>query len=344
MYRKNFVSKMFDSAWTIGKFAPATLLATALLAAPHAAFGASVSAAPPAAPPAQAAPAPAAAAPPAAVSSPQYIIHSGDQLNVQVFGDASLSQAVTVLPSGDIQYPLIGSVHVAGQTPDRAAKTIAQSLKRFVRNPVVSIILAQLGQINVLVLGGVQRPGKYQLTSAAHLTDAVSVAGGLAGNAQAYPVAKLTDYSGQLREVSLQKLYGEGDTSLDLPVTDGSIVYVPSPVLIDVEVSGAVDHPGEVEISQGDRLSMAIAKAGNSNSADADLNNIHVTRTTPTGLVQNYNVNLYDSLQHGDANVDMPLQKGDVVFVPKSKHGLNGNGTNPLYVLFLGLRSLFPHI
>jgi polysaccharide export outer membrane protein len=332
MYRKILVSSMLNSAWITGRAALASAFAAALIVAPHAALAGA------------AAPAPAAAAPAPAAPSADYIIHSGDQLNVQVFGDASLSQAVTVLPSGDIQYPLVGKIHVAGQSPDAAAKTIAQALKKFVRNPVVSIILAQQGQINVLVLGGVQHPGKYQLTSAAHLTDAVSVAGGLAGTAQAYPIAKLTDYSGQLRQVSLQKLYGEGDTSLDLPVTDGSIVYVPSPVLIDVEVSGAVDHPGEVEISQGDRLSMAIAKAGNSNSADADLNNIHVTRTSPTGQVQNFNVNLYDSLQHGNASADMPLQKGDIVFVPKSKHGLNGNGTNPLYILFLGLRSLFPHI
>jgi protein involved in polysaccharide export with SLBB domain len=328
---------MPDSACILQKLAFASLLAAALFAAPNVAFGASTGA--PAAVPPSAQAAPAAAAP-----SPDYIIHSGDQLNVQVFGDSSLSQTVTVLPSGDIQYPLIGKVHVANQTPDQAAKTIAHALKKFVRNPVVSIILAQQGQINVLVLGGVQHPGKYQLTSAAHVTDAVSVAGGLAGTAQAYPTAKMTDYSGQMREISLQKLYGEGDTSLDLPVTDGSIVYIPSPVLIDVEVSGAVDHPGEVELSQGDRLSMAIAKAGNSNSADADLNNIHVTRTSPTGQVQNFNVNLYDSLQHGNTNVDMPLQKGDIVFVPKSKHGLNGNGTNPLYLLFVGLRNLFPHI
>lgn len=325
---------MFDSAWTIGKKASASLLAMALFGAPHMAIAAP--AAVPVATSVPAAPAPA----PAAVQSADYIIHSGDQLNVQVFGDSSLSQTVTVLPSGDIQYPLIGKVHVAGQSPDVAAQTIARSLKKFVRNPVVSIILAQQGEINVLVLGGVAKPGKYQLTSAAHLTDAVSVAGGLSGSAQAYPTAKLTDYSGQLRQVSLQKLYGDGDTSQDLPVTDGSIIYIPSPVLIDVEVSGAVDHPGEVELSQGDRLSMAIAKAGNSNSADADLNNIHVMRTLPTGQVQNYNVNLYDSLQQGKTDVDMPLQKGDIVFVPKSKHGLNGNGTNPLYLLLIGLRTL----
>ena len=326
------MSNMFDSAWTIGKTATASLLATALFAAPLGAMAEPAGTSAPAATPA--APAPAAA------QSADYIIHSGDQLNVQVFGDSTLSQSVTVLPSGDIQYPLIGKVHVAGQSPDVAAQTIARALKKFVRNPVVSIILAQQGEINVLVLGGVQKPGKYQLTSAAHLTDAVSVAGGLSGNAQAYPIAKLTDYSGQLRQVSLQKLYGDGDTSQDLPVTDGSIIYIPSPVLIDVEVSGAVDHPGEVELSQGDRLSMAIAKAGNSNGSDADLNNIHVMRTLPTGQVQNYNINLYDSLQQGKTDVDMPLQKGDIVFVPKSKHGLNSNGTNPLYLLLLGLRTI----
>jgi polysaccharide export outer membrane protein len=329
------VSHMSYLTCTVQKLALATTLAAALYAAPNAAYADSTASAPAS---------PAAQPVPAASPSPEYIIHSGDQLNVQVFGDSSLSQTVTVLPSGDIQYPLVGKVHVANQTPDQAAQTIATALKKFVRRPVVSIILAQQGQINVLVLGGVQHPGKYQLTSAAHITDAVSVAGGLAGTAQAYPVAKVTDYSGQMHEISLQKLYGEGDTSLDLPVTDGSIVYVPSPVLIDVEVSGAVDHPGEVELSQGDRLSMAIAKAGNSDNADADLNNIHVTRTSPTGQVQNFNVNLYDSLQHGDTNVDMPMQKGDVVFVPKSKHGLNGNGTNPLYLLLIGLRNLFPHI
>jgi polysaccharide export outer membrane protein len=284
-------------------------------------------------------------APASVTATAEYVIHANDQLNVQVFGDSSLSQSVTVLPSGDISYPLIGRVHVAGESPEAASKTIADALKKYVRNPVVTVILQQQGEINVLVLGGVQHTGKYQLTSSAHLTDAVAAAGGLVGTAQAYPTAKVTDYSGHLEEVSLQKLYGLGDTSQDIPVTDGSIVYIPSPATIDVEVSGAVDHPGEVEISQGDRLSMAIAKAGNSDAADSDLNNIVVTRTTATGQVQKYNVNLYNALQNGETSADMTMQKGDVVYVPKSKHGLNGSGqSNPLYLLLIGLRNLFPHI
>ncbi|HLJ84292.1 MAG TPA: polysaccharide biosynthesis/export family protein [Candidatus Eremiobacteraceae bacterium] len=287
---------------------------------------------------------PAPAAAPVAATS-EYIIHANDQLNVQVFGDSTLSQSVTVLPSGDISYPLIGRVHVAGESPEAASKTIAAALKKYVRNPVVTVILAQQGEINVLVLGGVQHTGKYQLTSSARLTDAVAAAGGLEGTAQAYPTAKVTDYAGHLEEVSLQKLYGLGDTSQDVPVTDGSIVYIPSPETIDVEVSGAVDHPGEIEIAQGDKLSMAIAKAGNSDAADGDLNNITVTRTVASGQVQKFNVNLYDALQNGQTTADLTMQKGDVVFVPKSKHGINGNGqSNPLYLLLIGLRNLFPHI
>ncbi len=284
-------------------------------------------------------------APSSASASGEYIIHSNDELNIQVFGDTSLSQAVTVLPSGDISYPLIGRVHVAGETPEQASRTIASALKTYVRNPVVTVILAQQGEINVLVLGGVQHVGKYQLTSSARLSDAVAAAGGLIGTAQAYPTAKVTDYSGRFEEVSLEKLYGDGDTTQDVPVTDGSIVYIPSPATIDVEVSGAVDHPGEIEMSQGDRLSMAIAKAGNSDASDGDLNNITLTRTDPSGQVQKFNVNLYDALQKGETSADLTLQKGDVVFVPKSKHGINGNGqSDPVYLLLLGLRSLFTHI
>ena len=64
----------------------------------------------------------------AAAATSAYVIHPNDQLNVQVFGDASLSQTVTVLPSGDINYPLVGSIHVAGQSPARMRQVSSPSL------------------------------------------------------------------------------------------------------------------------------------------------------------------------------------------------------------------------
>lgn len=286
----------------------------------------------------------ASAAPPA----PQYVIHPNDQLNVQVFGDPTLTQTVTVLPSGDINYPLVGSIHVAGETPSQASVTVANALKKYVRNPHVVVLVQAQGKADVLVLGGVLHPGKVELTSSGTFTDAVAAAGGLTSGAQLYADATVTDYAGNTQKVSLEKLYTEGDLSGNVNVPDGSTVFIPAPATIDVEVSGAVDHPGQIELNQGDRLSMAIAKAGDSPTSDGDLNNIHVTRVTSDGKTESYNINLYDELQQGNVSKDIVLQKGDVVYVPKSKHGLvsqNGSAsTNPLYLLLISARLLFPHI
>ena len=99
------------------------------------------------------------------------------------------------------------------------------------------------------------------------------------------------------------------------------MVYVPSPVTFNIEVVGAVDKPGEVSVSQGDHLSTAIAKAGNSANSNADLNAIRVTRDLGNGQTKVYNINLYDKLQHGDIASDIELQKNDVVYVPQAKKG-----------------------
>lgn len=277
-----------------------------------------------------------------------YRIHANDQLSVQVFGDSSLSQTVTVLPSGDISYPLIGSVHVAGETTQEAGSTIATALKRYVRNPHVVVVITQQGQVNVMVLGGVNHQGNVQVPANATFTDAIAAAGGLTGTATTYGDATVTDYAGNAQKVSLEKIFVEGDMSSNVPVGDGWTIVVPQPAIFDIEVSGSVDHPGEIELNEGDRLSMAIAKAGNSTASDGDLNHIHVTRVMPNGQSQSINVDLYDQLQHGNVASDLVMQKGDVVFVPKSKHGLNGNNEsssdNPAYLLLLAAKLIFPNI
>jgi len=82
-------------------------------------------------------------------------------------------------------------------------------------------------------------------------------------------------------------------------------------------VLGAVDHPGDVALHEGDRLTMAIARAGDSPNAQSDLNHVQVRRILPDGAVQSTTVNLYDVLKSGDLSKDMVMQKGDLVMVPQ---------------------------
>lgn len=265
---------------------------------------------------------------------PGTVIHPGDQLSVQVYGDQSLTQNVTVLNDGTIAYPLIGQVPVAGKTPEQAAATLRDRLLKYVRHPVVTIAISQLAQPNVMVLGDVKTPGKYQLRSDARLSDAIAAAGGLTDQDGNYPHARISDPNGRVTEVDLQRLLRGGDTLADERLGEGDVVYVPGPVQFYVNVTGAVDHPGPIQVNQGDGLAAAIAKAGNSANAQSDLNHVRLIRTGPDGKQVSQEINLYQALQSNDKTANVALEKGDTIYVPQARQNHTGNFiTGLLYVL-----------
>ena len=264
---------------------------------------------------------------------PSSIVHAGDRLSIEVAGEADLSQQVTVAGDGTIGLPLVGQVHVAGVTPGDAGNLIAAALKQYVRDPHVSVNVLQEGHIDVLVLGDVANSGMYSLPPGAHLSDAIAAAGGIDPSINGpYPVARVAIPDGAVYNVSLEKLLRGGDPTRDVELTNKAAVYVPGPTTFDITVLGAVDHPGTISLNQGDRLSIAVAKAGNSPTSNADLNRIVVTRTESNGKTASHPVNLYQALEQGDSRYDPPLFKGDVVYVPIAQQS-HGNLTNALFIL-----------
>lgn len=243
----------------------------------------------------------------------------GDLLDVQVFGEAALTQQVTVARDGSITLPLAGRIMVRGLSTTDAAQRITLALKRYIRQPNVAVAIHTEALYNVLVLGNVKNPGRYTVQPGSHVTDAIAAAGGLGPvNGKLLP-ARLSS-GDTVRDISLENVLRKGDLTDDVLLTDGSSVYVPSPAILHVRVLGAVDHPGEIEVNEGDRLAVAVAKAGNSTNANGDLNRIRVTRQTPSG-VQSQQVNLYKMLQDGDLRNDIVLESDDVIFVPEAyKH------------------------
>jgi len=307
------------------------------------------------APPAVNAPGPVAATPPTVVPAAQpggeviqqsaaaplplgsnYHIHPGDLIGVQVYGDQSLSQNTMVLPDGTINYPLVGRVYLRGLSTDDAALAIAHKLQTYVKHPYVTVSIASAAQFTIQVLGNVKTPGKYQLRSDARVSDAIAAAGGLAPFNGSLPMARISVGTKNVEQVSLQRLFHDGDPSQNLALEDGAVVYVPTPNTFDVEVVGSVDHPGNVTLNEGDRLSMAIAKAGNSQSSNADLNQVHITRTNPDGKTQAITINLYKTLVDGDVRSDITMQKGDVVYVPIARGNGRPNSGGASALLFLG--------
>ena len=192
------------------------------------------------------------------------------------------------------------------------------------RHPLVTVNLAQQGLLNIIVLGNVKTPGKYQVRNDAHLTDAIAVAGGVGPTDGDLPVARITAPDGSLKSVSLQTLLHDGDGSQNPPLTNDATVYVVGPNTFTVSVLGAVDRPGAVEVSEGDRLSLALSRAGVS-GVRSDLSKVTVTRIDKTATVRHSQINMYAALEHGDLRFDPILRKGDTVFVPEAKQPLQFN-------------------
>jgi len=267
--------------------------------------------------------------------SVDYRIRQGDDLSLAVYGEPTLSPAtpLRVLPGGGVAIPLVGNIKLAGMTTGAASRAVAAKLRHYLRDPKVTIAVAHVGLIEALILGNVKTPGKYTLAPPTRLTDVIAAAGGLGLTDGDLPEARLEAPSGAMRKISLQRLLHDGDTSLNIPVVSGETVYIPSPVVFTVRVIGAVDKPGDVTLHEGDDLAMAIARAGTSTNAAADLNRVVVTRTDASGKAVAQQVNLYEILKQGDLTHDIKMQKNDLVYVPQSGRRDGQRSFDPLSIL-----------
>lgn len=101
---------------------------------------------------------------------------------------------------------------------------------------------------------------------------------------------------------------------------------------------GAVDHPGDVLLHAGDRLSIAVAKAGNSAAAQSDLSHVYISHKDSAGANTTQEIDMYAALERGNLAGDPKLQKGDVVFVPQTKKpGTSGSSILNFIRLILGI-------
>jgi len=124
---------------------------------------------------------------PAVVGVPQnpgvtsvYRIGPDDVLKIDVFQVEELSTEERVSSAGTIVMPLIGTVAVAGLTPDEAEATIAAALaKDYLQDPQVDIFVSEYANMNVTVGGAVKKPGVFPLSGRTTLLQAIAQAEGV---------------------------------------------------------------------------------------------------------------------------------------------------------------------
>ena len=108
-----------------------------------------------------------------------YRLGPGDKLRVEVYGEPQLWQALQIRPDGKITLTLIGDVMAAGRTSLELRDALATSLKSYVNNPAVTVIVQEALANQIDVAGEVASPGQQVLMGPVTILQAISRAGGL---------------------------------------------------------------------------------------------------------------------------------------------------------------------
>src|SRR5213593_42570 len=243
---------------------------------------------------------------------------------------APASQGLRVNDRGDVTLPFIGSVHAEGLTTTELEAEIARRLVKegILRQPRVSVQIAEYRSRVVAVIGSVERPGLYPLTRPrATLADLIWAAGGPAKEAgRVVSFAPVADSAPSRPEEAAQvsaPIRVDVELLLHAPLDHGQGINArvrPGDVITvspagSVLVDGWVQKPGSYPVTRGLTLSGAIAAAGGDMFA-SDRHHAAVKRTLGPGEERSFTVDL-EAVREGRA-ADVPITDGDVVRVPAS--------------------------
>lgn len=112
------------------------------------------------------------------VSSTDYRLVPGDKLRIEVYKDPQLSQSVQVRPDGKITLPLANDVPAAGRTPNELRDAIVSSLKAYMSNPTVTVMVVETVPPLIYVMGEVNSAGPQPLVGKMDIMQALASAKG----------------------------------------------------------------------------------------------------------------------------------------------------------------------
>jgi polysaccharide export outer membrane protein len=251
-------------------------------------------------------------------TAPPLRIGSGDLIEVSMFENPDLSGRFRVDEKGDIDVPLIGLIHVEGETAEGAAALIE---KRFVEAQILqpaeshaTVFISEYATQGITVNGEVKSPGVYPALGIRKLNDVISAAGGIQVTAASKVVIThrndpenpiTVDYNPEaLKPVIPDVQIFPGDT---LMVPRAGIVYV----MGDVNKAGGYVLDGRNTLT----VEEAMALAGGGSHAAA-LKRVQLVRTLADGRKEAITIPV--NLIYKGRAPDIALRDGDILFVPTS--------------------------
>jgi polysaccharide export outer membrane protein len=167
----------------------------------------------------------------AAVPDYRYAIGPGDTLNIIVWRNPELSQRVPVRPDGKVTSPLIEDMVAIGKNPTELAREIEGRLKKYIQDPIVTVVVDTFGgpaKEQIRVVGQAAKPQSLPYRQNMTLLDVMIAVGGLNDFAAGNRAVLIRAAEGNKQyNVRLRDLLKRGDVSANVEMLPGDVVLIP---------------------------------------------------------------------------------------------------------------------
>jgi polysaccharide export outer membrane protein len=258
----------------------------------------------------------------------EYRIGPLDELEIRSHvGDQVNSATVTVNNRGRISYSFMDDLEVAGLTASELDDLLTKKMMGYVRNPRIDVLVKGFHSKSAMVLGevaalratntGQPASGSFYLKGKTRLMDLIALAGGYTVNADIKDVKLIR--GGKSYPLNLYDIIEKGDGSQNVIIDNGDVVDVPELSVYGerVYVLGEVNKQGIYPLKDAQDLLAALSLAGSYTKVAKEENTLIVRGYGPGKKPLVMMADVRALLRQADLRQNIPLQDGDLVYVPR---------------------------
>lgn len=244
-----------------------------------------------------------------------YVIGPGDSIKLQLFGKETGDFELSVNNEGNIDLPDLGPLQVTGTSFQELKELVKQKYNQQKIGVSSFVSMGQIRTIQIFLVGEVYRPGPLVVSGLSTVTTALINSGGV-NEIGSLRNIELKRSGATVANFDLYDLIVKGDTSNDLRLEQGDVLFVPTAKNI-VSIDGQVRRPAIYEIVGNESVGDLVSLAGGL-LPKADANSLQLVRKNPVTGLSIVNINANDK-----AALSKRLVNGDFLRVPEANLEFN---------------------
>lgn len=259
------------------------------------------------------------------------IIGPDDSVTINVLDSDEISKTWRVSTQGNLSLPLVGTLHVSGLTAEQLKDKLTTELKKYIRDPQVSVYIADVRSQPVTLAGAVHKPGTFQLEGPKTLLEVLEMGLGPDAAGPTLVVSRPVesgpiplegahlDSTGErsVVELKVSDVLDPSTPESNLEIRPNDVISVSNQRRL-VYIIGEVARPGAIELVTQDRVSVmqVLAAAGGLTKVAAPRHSQIMRQDTQGTYKKVASVDLKRVMTGKDE--DRLLSAGDIIVVPSS--------------------------